>query len=75
MKYKLTIIKYEDNENYEKEMAEYKENFDNRRMYGGFTGENTKTLPNEVKAIRALEVILTDEEYVKVKAEVIKIFE
>jgi len=72
-KYKITIIKYGENENYEEEMAKWKE--ENSGYGRGFYGKDTIESPSLVKAERSLEVFLTEEEYKKVKAEVIKIFE
>lgn len=74
MKYKITVIKFEDNENFEAEMAQFKEK-DDGYMRGRFAHETGCTPPDRDKATRALEVYLTEEEYKKVKAEVIKIFE
>ncbi len=70
MKYKLTIIKYEKNENYEAEMAKWKEN----RNYG-YRNEPNFDEPRTEVAGRSLEVVLTEEEYKKVKSEVVKVFE
>jgi hypothetical protein len=72
MKYKLTIIKYEPNSDYEAEMAKYKDNNFFSRRNGYVEDENT---PRMEKAERSLEVFLTEEEYKKVKQEVIKVFE
>lgn len=69
MKYKLTIIKYEDNKNYESELAKYKE--DSRYYNRGFSEID---IPQKEIAERSLEVFLTEGEYEKVKQEVIKIF-
>lgn len=76
MKYKLTIIKYEKNENYEAEMARFKEIQGNRNEYG-YVGNNRNydNAPALELATNSLEVILTDEEYKKVKEGVIKVFE
>jgi hypothetical protein len=71
MKYKLTIIKYEANENYEAELAKFKEALN----YNRYRNEPSQDEPKIEVANRSLEVFLTDEEYKKVKAEVIKIFE
>lgn len=74
MKYKLTVIKYEKNENYEAEMAKFKESITSRGMYNNRYDE----VANEPKletSTRSLEVFLTDDEYKKVKAEVVKVFE
>lgn len=70
MKYKLTVIKYEKNENYEAEMAKWKEHnrYSNNFMDGAL-------VPQTETADRSLEVFLTEEEYKRVKAEVVKVFE
>ena len=72
MKYKLIVIKYEDNKNYEAEMAKWKEDtrFPN---YGRM--ETVEDMPRKEVAERSLEVFLTEEEYKKVKEGVIKVFE
>lgn len=70
MKYRITVIGYDENKNYEKEMAEFKAN----EPYNKFR-HDTFDVPQRETAEKSLEVILTEEEYKKVKAEVIKIFE
>lgn len=72
MKYKLTIIKYEKNENYEQEMAKWKEARESRYNY---MNEPIREEPSLEVAKRSLEVFLTEEEYKKVKEGVIRIFE
>lgn len=74
MKYKLTIIKYDKNENYEEEMARWKER-DNLYLRRGNYDNTTENSPTTDSVERSLEVFLTEEEYKKVKSEVIKIFE
>ena len=73
MKYILTVIKYEKNDNYEEEMAKFKE----QNQYGGFSVRNglSPDAPQLEKTTKSLEVILTEEEFKKVKAESIKVFE
>lgn len=73
MKYILTVIKYEKNDNYEEEMAKFKE----QNQYGSFNVRNgfSPDAPQLEKTTKALEVILTEEEFKKVKAESIKVFE
>jgi len=71
-KYKLMVFKLNNNDNYEKELAEFKDN--NRRGY--YTGLDIREdYPKKELAERSLEVILTEEEYGKVKESVIKTFE
>ena len=72
MKYKLTIIKYEKNENYEAEVAKYKEDFS---FFPRGKFENSKDYePRIESAERSLEVFLTEEEYKKVKEGVLTVF-
>jgi hypothetical protein len=71
MKYKLTVIKYEEDKDYEKRLAEWKENNDRNSRYHN---ERNEPMPINETATRSLEVFLTDEEYEKVKQEIIKIF-
>lgn len=72
MQYKLTIIKYEKNENYEAEVAKFKED----RNYGYANRmEPAHEDPHREIAQRSLEVFLTEEEYKKVKEEVLKVFQ
>jgi len=75
MKYKITITKYDENPEYEKQMEKYNEWYDGS-MRGRFPGgpSNDARPEREIES-RALEVFLTEDEYKKVKAEVIKIFE
>ncbi len=76
MKYKITIIKYEKNDNYEAEMAKFKEKTGNMPYMNRYPDKNWDiNEPQMEVAERSLEVFLTEEEYKKVKAEVIKIFE
>lgn len=76
MTYKLTVIKYEKNENYESDLAKYKE--EQRREQYGFSRHYDKpelwTEPQPEKITRSLEVVLTEEEYEKVKEGVISCF-
>ncbi len=69
--YKITIVKTEKNPNFAEEMVEYQKN---NRMYdrGNYSdrGEPRENIPSD-----ALMVELTDEQYKKVKAEIIKAFE
>lgn len=72
-KYKLTVIKYEENKNYEAEMAEYK-----AKDRGGYYHRNLEdmaALPSRENATRSLEVILTEDEYRKLKSEVLTQFD
>lgn len=71
MKYKITIIKYEKNENYEEEMAKFKED----NIYKRFRDLNMgPEEPSLEKASRSLEVFLTEEEYNAVKKSVLETF-
>jgi hypothetical protein len=70
MKYKLTVIKYGKNENYEAELAKFKEGMKD----WGYRNEPSREAPSLEIVERSLEVFLTEEEYNKVKAEVIKVF-
>ena len=71
MKYKLTVIKYEKNDNYEAEMAKWKERRDDRYA---MMKEPSYDEPRMERADRSLEVFLTEEEYEAVKAGVVKVF-
>ncbi|MFA6325223.1 MAG: hypothetical protein WCX46_03290, partial [Candidatus Paceibacterota bacterium] len=67
MKYKITIIKYEENKDYEKEMAEWKENNEGY-MRGRFHNPPLEQVhPEKESPQRSLEVFLSEEEYEKVK--------
>lgn len=74
-KYKIIIIKYGENENYEAEMAIHKEKKSYAFAHTWVPNDKDLELPSLEKAERSLEVFLTEEEYKKVKAEVIKVFE
>lgn len=71
-KYTLTVIKHEKNENYEAELADYKE----KNRYGNFSARNwyEDSAPRPQKTSRSLEVVLTKEEYEKVKQSVLTEF-
>jgi hypothetical protein len=69
MKYKLTVIKYEEDKGYEEKLAKWKEDTD----WQGHQRYN-EVKPERELCTRSLEVFLSDEEYEKVKQEVIKIF-
>lgn len=71
--YKLTIIKYEKNENYEQELAKWKEN----SQYNNWMSKNDymQGQPQLEKSTRCLEVVLTDEEYKKIKFDTLTTFE
>lgn len=79
MKYKITVIKYENNDNYEAEMAKFKESreseYNGRRNLRNGDVMMTYDEPQLEKSTRALEVFLTEEEYKKVKEEVVKVFQ
>lgn len=76
MKYKLTIIKYEENKNYEAELAKQKEDESNSRYYSNRNWEDGKReCPSKETAERSLEVFLTEDEYKKFKAEIIKLYQ
>lgn len=69
MKYKLTVIKYDKNENYEAEMAKWKESMPMMRGY-----EPMRDEPRTEIADRSLEVFLTEEEYNAIKKGVLETF-
>lgn len=66
MTYKITITKMDLNPNYKEEYEDYRE----KSRYGSAALEPIKNIES-----RVLDVELTEEEYKKVKAEVIKVFE
>ena len=69
MNYKIQITKVEDNPNYDKEVIDFKEN---NRYYNG---QMDKSFPSREVIKEVLSCELTEEEYIKVKAEVIKVWE
>lgn len=68
LKYKLIVLSYSNNPEYEAEMAKYKEK--NRGMYDN----NRLEEPREVIPETSLEVILSPEQYDKVKEGVLTVF-
>lgn len=72
MKYKITVIKYEDNKNYEAEMARWKEQKANPygSRYNGMDEE-----PQQQIQERSLEVFLTEKEYEAMKKSILSTFE
>lgn len=73
IKYQLTVIAFENNENYEAEVAAEKE----RAIRYGYPRnyDMNDRVPQLVKANKCLEMTLTAEEYKKLKAEAFKAFE
>ena len=69
--YKITVIKYGKNEDYEAEMAKWKEERTNRYSYAN---EPMREEPNLQKAERSLEVFLNEEEYNEVKKAILSTF-
>lgn len=61
--YKLTITKYVENPNYEEELEERKKSY------------HSIPYPEQIKEVKALVVELTDEEFAKMKKEVLTVFE
>lgn len=72
MKYKITVIKYDKNPDYEAEMAKWKES---QEKSWGYRNEPERDEPSLQRAERSLEVFLTEEEYNEVKKAVIAVFE
>ena len=72
-KYKLSVIKYEENKNYEAQMASWKEKRGD--IYGRSIRERDEIEPQPEDVTRSLDVVLTEAEYQKVKKEVITVFE
>lgn len=70
MLYQITIVKTEPNPNF----AEDVKKFEDRNRMGGYRSE-TDRFPQEEVRKNVLLVELSDEQYKKVKAEVIKVFE
>lgn len=75
MKYKITIVSFGDNPNYEAELAEVRERETSCKR-GPFSDVTfPEDTPSRMKKERVLEVFLTEEEFKKIKSEVIKVFE
>ncbi len=74
MNYKITVIKYDKNEDYEAEMAKWKESL---KTEYGYTNrhEPMREEPSLTKATRSLEVFLTEEEFQRVKKSTLEVFE
>ncbi len=66
MKYNLRITQYEENENYKDDLKEFKQN----QSYG-YSRPDTD-YPKRVTEVRAVDVLLTEEEYLAIKKEVLK---
>ena len=71
MRYKLIITKYEENNQYESEMKEFKQN----TIYARNGNNNFVNEPQKESELKMLDVFLTEEEFKKIKTEVIKTFE
>ena len=76
MKYKLTVLRYEKNEDYEAEMAKWKEqkNMGMGMMYNDRSRNEYSDEPRMEKSTRSLEVCLTDDEFEAVKKGVLSVF-
>ncbi len=72
MQYKITVVRYEDNPNYEAQMAEFKESMRNSFRYNNDKSEVRE--PQLKVPVRTLEVILNEQEYIKVKEAVVSEF-
>lgn len=71
MKYKINIQKFIENPNY----AVEKEKYDENKNRPTWNQQYDSPFPEKFIATTALDVELTDEEFKKVKAEIIKVFE
>lgn len=71
MKYKITVIKYDTNPDYEAEMAKWKES----KKEWMYRNEPISDEPSIKRAERSLEVFLTEDEYNEVKKAVLATFE
>jgi len=72
IQYKLTIVKIEDDPEYEKKLADYKE----KNSGYGYNRMNLDHMePRLEQYTRSLDVVLTEEEFKKIKSESIKVFE
>lgn len=71
MKYKITVIKYDKNPDYEAEMAKWKES---QERNWGYRNEPMREEPSLQRAERSLEVFLTEEEYTAIKKAVLEQF-
>lgn len=71
MKYKITVLKFEENEDYEEELAKWRERsgFNFHNNFNNFPEE-----PRRETAVRSLDVFLTEEEYEAVKKAVLSTF-
>lgn len=67
--YKLQVIRYENNERYEAELADYKD----RSRYGGMRVDGTD-YPRQEVSKNALEVYITEEQFEAIRKAVIEKF-
>lgn len=74
MKYKITVIAYDKNNDYEVEMAQWKEKRSDYPRMTRYPDECEKSEPSMEKATRALEVYLNEEEYQQIKKGVLTTF-
>ena len=73
-KYKITIVSYGENPNYEAEKAEYLEKQSNKIYYRNKRETFLEDHLSRVKTERVLEVFLTEAEYLAIKKGVIETF-
>ncbi len=78
MSYEIRIIKREANTNFDAEMALFDENYPNRRNFMNDEynrREKHPDFPQRERVTDSLMTELSDEQYKKVKAEIVKVFE
>lgn len=68
-KYKLTVLVFEPNEDYEQELAVFKNNSQHRNNFG----HEDEFYPKKENSVRSLEVFLTEEEFTRVKKGVLEV--
>lgn len=70
MKYKLFVIGYENNENYQSDLAKFNEEQE-RNRYGS---NRIVVEPRDVIPSTSIELVLTEEQFEKVKESVLTVF-
>lgn len=73
-KYKLIVLKYENNDKYEAQLAEYKEKFTENNRDGYRRIHENLVEPSMVETTRSLEVDITDKEFEELKGNALTLF-
>jgi len=75
MEYKIQITKVEPNQNYKEQLAQYSEEMSASKIFNRRYDEPQPIEPQKEFVKDVLITVLTEEQFKKVKSEVLKVFE